>query len=89
MADTVKTTIMLPEKILREAKIAAINERTTLSNIIASGIELRLGKPSKIKKSGQKKDPLRFLGAFSIGIKNPYKHRSDLYDEHIKRKMGL
>ncbi|OGF99617.1 hypothetical protein A3D78_04580 [Candidatus Gottesmanbacteria bacterium RIFCSPHIGHO2_02_FULL_39_14] len=89
MADMVKTTIMLPEDILREAKITAVNEKTTLSKVIRESLETRLGKTIRTRNIKQNKDPLRFLGAFSIGIKVPYKHRADLYEEHLKRKMGF
>lgn len=88
MKNLVKTTVTIPEDMLQAAKLKAVHEKTTLSHLIREGLEDRLKKqePTRRKK---KLDPLRHLGAFSIGIKVPYKHRSDLYDEHIKRKMGI
>jgi len=92
MSNLIKTTITLPEEILQIAKIKAVQEKTTLSNLIREGLKTRLtiDFPSKKTSSRHKKlDPLRHLGVFKLGIKEPYKKREDLYDEHIKRKMDL
>lgn len=85
MSDLVKTTITLPEDLLQKAKLMAIREKTTLSKVMRVAIEDKVS-----QKRGRKvKDPMKLLGTFSIGIKKIYNKRSDLYDEHIKRKMGL
>lgn len=89
MAKLVKTTVTIPEHMLQRAKIKAIEEKTSLSALIRQALENRLSLTQPKRKQLKKRDPLRFLGTFSIGIKVPYKHRSDLYDEHIKRKMGF
>lgn len=84
MADLVKTTITIPEDILKRAKLVALQEKTTLSEILRDALKKRVyGYTRTINK-----DPLKFMGAFSIGIKKIYNKRSDLYEEHLKRKMG-
>lgn len=87
MADMVKTTITLPEDLLQEAKFVALQEKTTLSKIIREGVAARIGK--KINKVKTKKNPMRFAGVLRGGIDKIYHKRSDLYEEHLKRKMGL
>lgn len=89
MKDLVKTTVTVPEDLLRIAKLTALQEKTNLSSIIREGLQIRLSQRDFPKKSIKKKDPLRYLGVFKLGIKIPYKHRSDLYEEHTRRKMGL
>lgn len=85
MADMVKTTITIPGDILDKAKMMAIRNKTSLSNILREALEEKIE-----QKRGRKvKNPLKLLGNFSIGIKKIYNKRSDLYDEHIRRKMGL
>lgn len=85
MADLVKTTITLPEELLEKAKLMAIREKTTLSRIVRGAVEEKV-----CKRRGQRvKDPMKLLGTFSIGIKKIYNKRSDLYEEHLKRKMGF
>lgn len=84
MTDLVKTTITVPEDILQAAKRAAVEEKTTLSSIIREAIKDRIYK----RKKNITKDPTKFMGVFSIGIKKIYNKRSDLYAEHLRRKMG-
>lgn len=85
MADLVKTTVTIPENILQRAKIVALREKTTLSKIIREALEEKVSR----KRGRIVKDPMKLLGTFSIGIKNIYNKRSDLYEEHLRRKMGL
>ncbi len=86
MQNLVKTTLTIPEELLQQAKITAIKENTTLSQLVREGLFERV----QLKRSPSKsKDPMRLLGKFSLGINKIYNKRSDLYDEHIKRKMGL
>lgn len=87
MADRVKTTLTFPENLMHRAKIRAVQEKITVSELIREGLEARISQPLTTKKI-KKKDPMSFLGAFSIGIKKIYNKRSDLYEEHLKRKMG-
>lgn len=85
MADLVKTTVTIPEDILQAAKLQAVREKTTLSSLIREALR---GKVASRKKR-KVKDPMKLLGKYSLGIKKIYNKRSDLYHEHIKRKMGF
>jgi len=85
MTDMVKTTITIPEDILEKAKLMAVREKISLSKIMRDALQEKVA-----RKRGRKvKDPMKLLGTFSIGIKKIYNKRSDLYDEHIRRKMGF
>ena len=68
-----RTTITLPENLLRTAKIAAVHKNKPLSRLITEALEEMLN-PS-------------LLGKYSLGIKSKL-HRKDLYAEHIKHKMA-
>jgi len=87
MADMVKTTITVPEDLFQEIKLTAVAEKTTLSNIFREGAALRIGR--KLGKTKLGKNPMRFAGILRGGIDKIYHKRSDLYDEHLRRKMGL
>ena len=86
MSQLVKTTIMLPEELLQMAKYTAVREKTTVSGLIKTSLEQRLN--GRIKKK-QVKDPMSSLGKLRLGINKIYNKRSDLYEEHIRRKMGF
>lgn len=81
----VKTTVTIPEDIIRQAKLVALSENTTLSDLIRSALEDKV-KPHKKKKL---KDPMKLAGTFTMGIDKLYSKRSDLYDDRLKRKMGF
>lgn len=83
----VKTTITLPEELIKRAKIASVEERITLSEFIRDGMEWRLRGTHRLKKK-KIKDPMKLLGRLSLGVEKIYDKRSDLYEDHIKRKMG-
>ena len=87
MNQLVKTTITIPEDLLQTVKLTAVHSKTTFSHVIRDALEDYIRKPKKQKIV--KKDPMRLLGKFKLGIKVPYKNRSDLYDEHLQRKMGI
>lgn len=85
MTDMVKTTITIPQDILEKAKLMAVREKISLSKIMRDALEEKVE-----RKRGRKvKNPMKLLGNFSLGIKKIYNKRSDLYDEHLRRKMGL
>lgn len=84
MADLVKTTITLPEELLEKAKMVAIREKTTLSGLMRQTLEAKI----MHRRGKLVKDPMRLAGIFKLGIKKIYNKRSDLYDDHIFRKMG-
>lgn len=85
MGNLVKTTVTIPEDIIKAARVTAVNEGTTLSNIIREGLELRIYKRPRMKI----KDPMSLLGKYNLGAGKIYNKRSDLYDDHLKRKMGI
>jgi len=81
----VRTTITLPEQLLQTARHRAVNQRKPLSVVIEEALEEKL-----LQKKEQKvKDPMSVLGVFSLGAGKIYEKRSELYDEHIRRKMGF
>ncbi len=86
VSNLIKTTITLPEDLLQRAKFTAIHEKTTVSQIMRDALDTRTRKP---KLPVKKVNPMRYLGVFKLGIKEPYKKREDLYEDHIKRKMDL
>ena len=88
MSNLIKTTITVPEDLLDKAKFRALQEKKTLSMLIRESLYERVFYPIKEKKKEKKKDPTSFLGAFHIGITKIYNKRSDLYERHLKRKMG-
>ena len=88
MNTAVKTTIMLPEDELMRAKIAAVQENKTLSEIIRDALAQR--SPYKTKTRENEKDPMRLAGIFKLGVKKGETfRRKDMYDEYLKRKMGI
>ena len=86
MQNLVKTTVTIPEETLLLIKYLALQRNTSVSEIFREALREKVNLP---KKEAKRKDPMRLLGRFSIGIDKIYNKRSDLYDEHIKRKMGL
>lgn len=86
MQNLIKTTVTIPEETLLLIKYLALQRGTSVSEIFREALREKVNLP---KKTAGKKDPMRLLGRFSIGIDKIYNKRSDLYDEHIKRKMGF
>lgn len=80
----IRTTVVIPEDMLRAAKLFAIAENKTVSDLIRDGLRARLRGIDEKKIE----DPMSLLGKFSLGATKIYKKRSDLYAEHTKRKMG-
>ena len=87
MSNLARTTITLPEHLYNQVKIIAASKGASFSSYVADVLELKVG----VKKSKKTKtaDPLSVLGRLSLGGKEPYKRRSELYEEHVKRKMGF
>lgn len=85
MPQMVKTTLLLPEDLLQMAKIAAVQQKTTVSAMVRDTLDRHL---SGAVTTPSRKDPMKSLGTFSIGIKKVYNKRSDLYEDHLRRKMG-
>lgn len=67
------------------AKIVAVQQKTTVSAMVRDTLDRHL---SGAVTTPSRKDPMKSLGTFSIGIKKVYNKRSDLYEDHLRRKMG-
>lgn len=88
MNTAVKTTIMLPQDELIRAKMIAIQENKTLSEIIRDALAQRT--PRKAETRVKKKDPMKLAGIFKLGVKKGETfRRKDMYDDYLKRKMGI
>lgn len=87
MKKLIRTSITIPENLYKQAKINASVLRESFSAYVVQTLEEKI----KGKNNNKKRifsDPLKTLGRLSIGIKKIYNKRSDLYEEHIKRKVG-
>jgi hypothetical protein len=67
----VKTTIVIPEEVLEELKIRAIKEKTTVSNLLLTGVtKLQAVTPRKVvQQARQKTSILDWAG--TLKVKNP------------------
>ena len=86
MQKLVKTTVTIPEQTLLLIKYLALQRGTTISEIFREALGEKVNLPIKVTKDIH---PLKHLGVFNLGINNIFSKRSDIYDEHTKRKMGL
>lgn len=86
MQNRVRTTITLPDHLLQTAKISAVKQRKPLSAVIEEALEEKLHMSPQIKPT---EDPMKLAGKYHLGIKKLYTKRSELYDDHLKRKMGV
>lgn len=83
MEPIIKTTITIPAFLMQQTKQRALEEQTNVSQFIRDALV------EKIRKSTKKTvNPLKTLGKFHLGIRKLYNKRSDLYEEHLQRKMG-
>ena len=80
----IKTTVTIPEDLIEDAKIYAARKKTNLSSLIRDGLRNQI----KEMRSPVKPDAMKSLGVFSIGIKQAYKSRADIYDDYLKRKVS-
>lgn len=60
MANLMRTTVTIPEDLLKLAKIASVNESKTLSEIIREGLEIRVNGKRNLPPS--KKELLSLMG---------------------------
>lgn len=80
-----RTTVTLPQTLLRTAKIVALHKNKPLSRLITEALEEKLLPQKKVSTQ----NPMELLGKYKLGINKIYEKRSELYEEHIKRKMGF
>ncbi len=85
MPQLIRTTITMPKSLNKQLKLKAAVENSSVSALITEIVEKDIFKGFKKKK----KDPLEILGKFNIGIKKAYNKRSELYEKHLKRKVGI
>lgn len=81
---SVRTTITLPEELLKAAKIAAVHERKSLSAVITEALEEKLAQQQE--KGLPTRDPMTLLGKYSLGIKSKLR-RKDLYADYLRHKV--
>lgn len=81
----VKTTIDFPEEILHRAKIVAAQRKTTLRDLVISGLSHTLDTPPKHEDIRRRERAARLIAALSkgrntdaIGLLN----RDELHDRH-------
>ncbi|MBI4066773.1 hypothetical protein HY407_00160 [Candidatus Gottesmanbacteria bacterium] len=90
MADIVKTTVTMPIHLLERAKLRALQERVTVSKLMREGLEARVDKPLKKTRVLKQKDPMSLAGIFQLGVKKGETfRRKDMYEDYLKRKMGI
>lgn len=70
MSNMVKTTIVLPEEVLQQLKIKAIQEKTTVSRLLLESVHKKtVIVPKREVKKTTKEGLLKWAGAFKV--KNP------------------
>lgn len=84
MANKVKTTILLPEDLAQAAKMKALQEKKSLSELIREVLEPRVSEARPVTID----DPMKSLGVFKIGINKIYNKRSELYEKHLQNKFA-
>lgn len=80
MANLQRTTIVLPEELLRLAKLKSLDEGKSLSGLVREAVEEKL--TGGIKKPGK----LR-LGKYSLGIKETLS-RKKIYGSYFKKRIS-
>ena len=87
MIKKVRTTIVLPEDDIRLIKIMAINQGLTMSEFISQ--KIRGGAVDKKEDAkNEEKEGLALAGSLSLGGREPYKKRTDIYEQHLRRKIS-
>lgn len=85
MTHLIRTTITIPADIYKQTRIIAASEGKSLSSYISHTLK---AKAHGLKESKTKIDPLSTIGKYSLGVKNVYNQRKDIYEDHFARKMG-
>ena len=82
---------MSPDELWQWTKIHAARLNLTASDLVRLGINELRRNPAKIKRA-KKRQPGSILkelaGSLDLGGKEPYKHRSELYEERLGRKFS-
>jgi hypothetical protein len=83
MKKILRKTITIPESLYKQAKIHAAYCNESFSAYVVNILESKIRKRKKMKI-----DPMKTLGRLSLGIKK-LPTRSEIYDEYLKKKLGL
>lgn len=81
MQTRVRTTITLPEETFHRAKLQAVLEKTTLSELIRRRIEDEERPAVKVKKRMHMR-----LGSLSLGVNSTFR-REEMYEDYIRHKI--
>ena len=85
MKKLIRKTITIPEHIYMQAKINAGYCNESFSAYIVNILEEKIHNK---KKNQQLKNPFKSMGVFSLPVKK-LPTRDKLYEDHLKRKMGI
>lgn len=85
MSKLLRKTITIPERIYKQAKIHAGYCNESFSAYMVNILEEKIYNKKKYKKL---KNPFKSMGVFSLPVKK-LPTRTEMYDEYLKRKMGL
>lgn len=80
----IKTTITLPVNLMTQLKYYAVNQNLNMSEIIRASIQEKLG----IKKNTNR-SLLDLVGSIKPNKKYTLVSRDEMYDEHLKQKIGF
>ena len=83
MSEQQRTTIVLPQDLLYQAKIYALGNKTNVSWLIRDCLSERI----KAKRSGKTKSILELAGSLNLKGKKP-PARSEIYEGYLKNKIG-
>ena len=86
MSGLIRTTITLSEQLFQQARYYAVSQKITVSQLMREGLKIRIQKKQPIVDSS-KKSFLELAGSLDLKGKAP-PIRSELYEKHIKHKMG-
>lgn len=79
-----KTTIDLPDDILRRAKIVAVQRKTTLKDLVIQGLEHATRHPREDADQMRKERAARLIAALQASNTEPMKplSRDEIYGRH-------
>lgn len=83
-----KTTIDLPEDILRRAKLVAVQRKTTLKDLVIMGLEHATSHPPADTEKERQDRAARIIAALQAGNTKPMKPlaRDEIYNRHRGRR---
>jgi len=91
MSNLIRTTVIVPEELLEWAKLTALRLNSSVSQLTRKGLEQLRSNPANLKRkigAESQNDWRKWAGSLDLGGKEPYKKRSDIYEEHLRRKLS-